>query len=428
MRQLRTILVLSAALAVLGAGCGGSVQAATPATDVSGGWTSQELAVLASLRLSELPGVPDDPSNAWDDSVAAAALGKRLFFDPRFSRNQAVACSTCHDPERQFQDGRKVGEGMGVGSRRTMPIAAAGYNPWLFWDGRKDSLWSQALGPLEDPLEHGGNRVRYARLMQSHYSQAYVDLFGPMPELAGLPDDASPLGTAAEQQAWQAMEPAARDAVSRVFANMGKAIAAYERSLQHEPSRVDRYIEQLLGGDRDGPPALTPQEVRGLRLFVGKGDCVSCHNGPLLTDQHFHNTGVPPRDSKRPDAGRAAAIARVRGDEFNCLGRYSDASPAQCQELRFLAEDDAQLQGAFRTPGLRGVALRPPYMHAGQFASLEEVVRHYVDAPRAAVGQSELGASSRWRRVEAVGGGERRRATRLSAAEQRDLVSFLHAL
>src|SRR5690606_27819391 len=220
-----------------------------------------------------------------------------------------------------------VGEGMGVGSRRTMPIAAAAYSPWLFWDGRKDSLWSQALGPLEDPMEHGGNRVRYARLIQSHYSQDYVDLFGPMPDLAGLPEDASPLGTAAEQQAWQAMEPAARDAVSRVFANMGKAIAAHERSLRHEPSRLDRYIEQVLGSDREGPPALTPQEVRGLRLFVGKGDCVSCHNGPLLTDQHFHNTGVPPRDAKRPDAGRAAAIARVRGDEFNCLGRYSDASP-----------------------------------------------------------------------------------------------------
>jgi cytochrome c peroxidase len=419
MRRLRTTLVLSAALAVLGASFGGGVQAAaTPAAAVSRGWTRQELDVLASLRLSELSGVPDDPSNDWDDSVAAAALGKQLFFDPRFSRNQAVACSSCHDPERQFQDGRKVGEGIGVGSRRTMPIAAAGYSPWLFWDGRKDSLWSQALGPLEDSLEHGGNRVRYARLMHSHYSQSYVDLFGPMPELVGLPEDASPLGTVAEQQAWQAMEPAARDAVSRVFSNMGKAIAAYERRIQHEPSRLDRYVDQLLGGDRGAPPVLTPQEVRGLRLFIGKGDCVSCHNGPLLTDQHFHNTGVPQRDPKRPDEGRAAAIARVRGDEFNCLGRFSDASPAQCRELRFLADDDAQLEGAFRTPGLRGVAQRPPYMHAGQFASLEEVVRHYVDAPRAGVGHSELGSSS-WRR---------RPATRLSVAEQRDLVSFLHSL
>ncbi|HUG73189.1 MAG TPA: cytochrome c peroxidase, partial [Steroidobacteraceae bacterium] len=370
MRRLRITLAVSAALAVLITSYGTSVQAAAPPIGVSRSWNRQDLAVLASLRLSELPGAPDDPSNAWDDSAAAAALGKLLFFDPRFSRNQAVSCSSCHDPARQFQDGRKVGEGVGVGSRRSMPIVAAGYSPWLFWDGRKDSLWSQALGPLEDPLEHGGNRLRYARLMQSHYSQSYVDLFGPMPDLGGLPEDASPLGTAADQQAWRAMEPAARDAVSRVFANMGKAIAAYERSLHHEPSRLDRYIEQLLGSDLGGPAVLTPQEVRGLRLFIGKGDCVSCHNGPLFTDQQFHNTGVPPRDANRPDPGRAAATARVRGDEFNCLGPYSDANPDQCQELRFLAEGDAQLEGAFKTPGLRGVALRPPYMHAGQFASL----------------------------------------------------------
>lgn len=403
MRRLPGMLAMSAALAVLVASYGGNVQAATPSSGVSRGWSAQDLAVLASLRLSELPDAPDDPSNAWDDSAAAAALGKLLFFDPRFSRNQAVACSSCHDPQRQFQDGRQVGEGVGVGSRRTMPIVAAGYSPWLFWDGRKDSLWSQALGPLEDPLEHGGNRLQYARLIQSHYGQSYADLFGPMPDLSGLPEDASPLGSRAEQEAWQGMEPAARDAVSRVFANLGKAIAAYERSLKHEPSRLDRYIEQQLrDGASAGPAVLTPQEIRGLRLFIGKGDCVSCHNGPLFTDQQFHNTGVPPRDAGRPDPGRAAGIARVRSDEFNCLGRYSDASPAQCQELRFLPEGDAQLEGAFRTPGLRGVALRPPYMDAGQFASLERVVQHYLRVGRT--------------------------AARLSPAEQRDLVAFLRVL
>jgi cytochrome c peroxidase len=428
MHRLQVTLALSVVLAALGASYGGSLQAATPSGGVSRGWSAEDLAVLTSLHLGELPDAPDDPSNAWDSSAAAAVLGKLLFFDPRFSRNGTVSCSSCHDPQRQFQDDRQVGEGVGVGSRRTMPIVAAGYSPWLFWDGRKDSLWSQALGPLEDPLEHGGNRLRHARLIQGHYSQPYADLFGPLPDLSGLPDDAGPLGSAAEQEAWQAMDPAARDAVSRVFANLGKAVAAYERSLKHEPSRLDRYIEQQLrGGASAGPAALTPQEVRGLRLFIGKADCVSCHNGPLFTDQQFHNTGVPPRDARRPNQGRAAATARVRSDEFNCLGRYSDASPAQCEELRFLAEGDPQLEGAFRTPGLRAVALRPPYMHAGQFASLERVVQHYVRAPQAALGHSELGSSS-WRNVEAVHEGEGRTPARLSAAEQRDLVAFLRAL
>jgi cytochrome c peroxidase len=205
------------------------------------------------------------------------------------------------------------------------------------------------------------------------------------------------------------MSAADQDAVSRVFANMGKALAAYERTLHHEPSRLDRYIL--------GTGTLTPAQKRGLRLFIGKGQCVSCHSGPLLSDQQFHNTGVPPRGAGLPDAGRALAVAKVREDEFNCVGRFSDASPGQCQELRFLAEDES-LTGAFRTPGLRGVATRPPYMHAGQFGTLEQVVRHYVDAPRAILGQSEL------RRIPGVG----RDPIRLSTAEQKDLVAFLQAL
>lgn len=407
-------LALGTALAVLGASHLGIALGGPPGRIK---WTAEEREVLASLRLSELPALPADPSNAWADSAAAAELGKRLFFDTRLSRNGRIACASCHDPERQFQDGRPVGEGMGIGSRRSMPIIAAGHSPWLFWDGRKDSLWSQALGPLEDPLEHGGNRVRYASLMQTHYAQDYAAVFGPMPDLAGLPDDASPAGTPAEQAAWQTMTAETRDVVSRVFANLGKAISAYERTLQHPPSRLDRYIDHVLAGREEAPP-LTPQQERGLRLFIGGGQCVSCHNGPLFSDQQFHNTGVPPRNASRPDAGRAAAIAKLRNDEFNCLGRYSDARPEQCQELRFLAEDEHH-EGAFKTAGLRGVASRPPYMHAGQFSSLEEVVRHYVAAPAAPTGRSELS------HVRSAGG---RIPIRLSESEQQDLVVFLQAL
>jgi cytochrome c peroxidase len=425
MRRSHRMLALGLLLGMLGAGGLGCAWAAAPVSPDRTGWSAQERAVLASLRLSELPALPDDPSNAWQGSPAAAALGKLLFSDVRFSRNQKVACTSCHDPERQFQDGRPVGEGQGTGSRRSMPVVAAGYSPWLFWDGRKDSLWSQALGPLEDPVEHGGNRLRYARLLSVQYRQAYVDAFGPMPDLSNLPDDASPLGTDAEQEAWKAMAPVARDTVSRVFANMGKAIAAYERTLRLEPSRLDHYIASLISGGNSSS-ILTPQELRGLRLFIGKGQCVSCHNGPLFTDQQFHNTGVPPRDANRSDPGRSLAIAKVRSDEFNCLGRYSDARPEQCQELRFLAEDE-YLAGAFKTPGLRNVAVRPPYMHAGQFTSLEQVVQHYVHAPNATVGRSELSAVHR-PFLASTSGGRGRRPIRLSVLEQQDLVTFLRAL
>lgn len=426
MRCPTNLLTLVATVVVLGASSPGSAQAFEPITRVRADWNAEEVAVLASLRLSELPALPDDASNAVQRSTAAALLGRQLFFDKRFSGNQAVACASCHDPEHQFQDGRPVGEGVGVGSRRTMSLVAAGYGPWLFWDGRKDSLWSQALGPLEDPLEHGGNRLQYARRMQTYYRRSYVELFGSLPDLANLPDDASPNGTAAEQVAWQHMTPDLRDAVSRVFANMGKAIAAYERTLQHTPSRLDRYIEDTLHGERHDVSILTRREVRGLRLFIGKGQCVSCHNGPLFTDQQFHNTGVPPRDMSRPDEGRSLAVTKLRADEFNCLGRYSDAGPAQCQELRFLAEDK-HMEGAFRTAGLRNVASRPPYMHAGQLVSLEEVVRHYVEAPTAIAGRSELSPGHHGS-VHSRGGVENRSPIRLSASEQQDLVAFLRIL
>ena len=388
-------------------------------------WSGDEKAVLASLALKRLPPAPADPSNAVERDPAAVELGRRLFEDTRLSRNGAVACATCHDPARQFQDGLPVSRGVGTGTRRAMPIVGAGHATWLFWDGRKDSLWAQALGPLEDAAEHGTNRTRVAHLMAANYFRDYTALFGALPRLDGLPRDAGPKGNATEQAAWAAMEPGRRDEVSRVFANVGKAIAAYEKSLPHAPTRMDGYIDAVLRGDRAAGGLLRADEVRGLRLFIGKAQCVSCHGGPLFSDQQFHNTGVPPRDAARPDRGRAAATAAVRADEFNCLGPFSDAKPEHCQELRFMVSDDPALEGAFKTPGLRGVADRPPYMHAGQFTTLEQVVRHYVAAPHAAVGHSEL--THRHANAPVAKHAERA-PIELSDAEIADLVSFLGTL
>ncbi len=388
-------------------------------------WSADEKAVLASLSLKSLPALPVDPSNAVERRPAAIELGRRLFEDARLSRNGAVSCATCHVPAKQFQDGLPVSQGVGTGSRRAMPIVGAGYATWLFWDGRKDSLWAQALGPLEDAVEHGTNRTRVAHRVAQDHRRDYEAIFGALPRLDDLPLDAGPKGSAAEQAAWAAIEPRRREEMSRVFANVGKAIAAYEKSLPHAPTRLDGYIDAVLRGDRATGSLLRADEARGLRLFIGKAQCVSCHNGPLFSDQQFHNTGVPARDAARPDRGRAGATAAVRADEFNCLGPFSDARPEQCQELRFMVTDDPALEGAFKTPGLRGVADRPPYMHAGQFTTLEQVVRHYVEAPHAAVGHSEL----THRHAGAAAPKHAERAPiELSDAEIADLVSFLGTL
>jgi cytochrome c peroxidase len=427
MRRLRSMVWLLGSVMAASAALVVTFAHAAPQLPATGAdrWSAEEMAVLASLSLKRLPPLPVDPSNAVERLPAAVELGQRLFNDARFSSNGAVSCASCHDPQKQFQDGLPVSHGVGTGSRRAMPIVGAGYSTWLFWDGRKDSLWAQALGPLEDAVEHGGNRTRYAHLVAENYRKDYESLFNPMPRLDRLPRDAGPNGSAAEKAAWAAMDIRQRDNVSRVFANIGKAIAAYEKSLQHEPSRLDRYVDAVVSGDRAAQGMLRANEVKGLRLFIGKAQCVSCHNGPLFTDQQFHNTGVPPRDAATPDHGRAAATAKVRGDEFNCLGPFSDAQPKQCQELRFMVSDDPALEGAFKTPGLRGVAQRPPYMHAGQFATLEQVVRHYVEAPHAAVGHSELthrhGSGTDRTQAE-------RAPVELTDAETADLVSFLGTL
>ncbi|QEZ46667.1 cytochrome-c peroxidase [Cupriavidus oxalaticus] len=192
--------------------------ASTIGTTAVDGWNADETAILSSIRLSALPPAPKDPSNAYESSPSAARLGERLFFDRRFSGNGSVSCGSCHQPDKQFQDGRPVGLGVGTGMRRTMPVVGAGYSPFLFWDGRKDSPWSQALGPLEDPAEHGGNRLAYVHLLAAHYRAEYESVFGGIPNLGRLPSQASPVGTPGQRAAWDSMSEKERQDVSRVFA------------------------------------------------------------------------------------------------------------------------------------------------------------------------------------------------------------------
>lgn len=375
-------------------------------------WSPEEQALLSSLTLESLGPLPADPSNRYADDSAAARLGHRLFFDTRLSGNGAVSCASCHLPDRDFQDGLPLGVGVGTTTRRTMPVAGMAHSPWQFWDGRADSPWAQALGPLESDVEHGGDRTQYAHLIATNYREAYEAVFGPLPDLTGLPSHAGPVADAASADAWEQLSVDKRDAVTRVFVNVGKAIAAYERQIGFAPSRFDRYVEAEMAGGRHTPEsAFSRDEEAGLRLFVGKAGCMNCHNGPLLTDYHFHNTGVPVANtSLPPDSGRATGARQAVASEFACTGRYSNAGPEDCQELRFAVTDGHELLRAFKTPSLRGVADRAPYMHAGQIASLEEVVAHYDRAPAAPFGHTEL------------------QRLRLSAKERRQLVAFLRTL
>lgn len=357
--------------------------------------TDEQKKVIQSLSIDRLAPLPADPTNAVADEPRAAALGATLFNDTSFSRDGRVACGTCHVAEKQFQDQLPLGVGVGVTNRRTMPLTGVAWSPWLFWDGRKDSLWSQALGPVESQVEHGVTRVFVARRIAEAYRPRYESLFGPMPDLSATPASAGPFGTNAEKAAWTSMSEADREAVNRVYANFGKAIAAFERSLVFPETRFDRYAKALASGrPMTAEAALEADELEGFKLFVSKGRCINCHNGPRFTDDHFHNTGIPPADDLPDDTGRADGAKLVAADEFNCLGRYSDGKESDCGELKFMVRQGEELVRAFKTPSLRGVAGRPPYMHAGQIGSLEAALQHYSAAPPAPAGHSELEAAN----------------------------------
>lgn len=349
------------------------------------------------LRASPRPALPADPTNAVADDPRAAALGERLFFDTRFSSNGEVSCATCHDPEQGWADGRATAVGIAALEAHTPSVLDSAFERWLFWDGRADSLWAQALQPLEHPDEQGTTREQVAELLliDAEYRAGYAELFGAPP----LDDSA---GDAVD--------------VDRVFANVGKLIAAFERTLLSGETPFDQYARGLETGDAQDLAALGADEVAGARLFFGEARCHMCHHGPTLSDLEFHDVRLPselPAAERAP--GRSAGLRSVVADPFNGLGEFSDDRGAHARnKLAYLVRNPHSL-GEFKTPGLRAVASTAPYMHTGQFNTLEEVVAHYAtltDAPPK-------------RHVDAD---DVLVATHLDAQQQRQLVAFLHSL
>jgi cytochrome c peroxidase len=314
-------------------------------------FTQQDVQYLRQFALQYLPPPPTSPSNRFADNLAAAALGQQLFFDTRLSANRNLSCATCHQPPRYFSDGLQRSRGLATVRRNAPSILTAGYGPWKYWDGRKDSLWSQALAPLEDPHEHGLHRDDITTVIRKQYSDQYQSVFGNI--------DSS--------------------TTTDIFVNVGKAVMAYQRQLRLSPAPIDDFVQAL--ESKTSIPQLqkimAEEQVSGLRLFVGKAGCVSCHNGPLFTNFEFHNVGIPEADPDQVDLGRYLGIEQLRADEFNCLSPWSDAEPALCLELQYLKTQGPELVGAFKTPSLRNVAMTAPYMHSGQFETLEKVIAHY---------------------------------------------------
>ncbi len=338
--------------------------------------------VEAILELSPLPSVPPDATNAVYESEAAARFGQALFFDTRLSANGEVSCATCHVPAKDWTDGLRVGVGQRAVSRNTMSLWNVAYNRWYFWDGRRDTLWAQALTPLEDPREHDFSRVGLVHVLanDADYRRAYGDVFGKLPDVSALPAAARPGDPTKDPRAvaWDALDADAQDTVNRVFSNAGKALAAFQRELVSTDSPFDQYARGL----RDAKPyeqrAITESAKRGLRLFVGKARCVLCHSGPTFSDLEFHDTRVDGPDvDGGPDIGRFQGIKDVQADPFNGVGAYSDDPTGEADAKVSYLFTDGHAVREFKTPTLRNVAMTAPYMHHGRFETLAEVVEFY---------------------------------------------------
>jgi cytochrome c peroxidase len=345
--------------------------------------TDDQWDLLQGMKLPAAP--PADPTNEYGDVPAAAALGKKLFEDVTLSPSKTVACVTCHDPTKAFGDGLAQAKGVSTGDRNSPPIALAAHARWQFWDGRADTLWMQALGPFENAKEFASSRLLVAHAVADRHAADYAAVFGakyPLPDISALPAAGKP-GDAA----YDALSQANRDAVTRIYVNAGKAIAAFERTLRIKPNALDRYA----GGDTT---ALAGKQRDALEQFFKVG-CVQCHWGPRLSDDAFHAlrfaTG---RQDGVADRGRADVLLGLATSEFVATSKWSDA-PSAAKPLLFTTVPPSMV-GAFKTPTLRGVTQSAPYGHGGTLLLLSDVTKHYGQRGNMVVPAKATGTVEEW--------------------------------
>lgn len=265
----------------------------------------------SSIQWVELGPLPESVI-AGDSSLRPMVeLGKFLFFDPRLSGSNQISCATCHEPELGWTNGRTTGIGHDhvAGSRNVPSLFNIGHLRDFFWDGRSPSLEQQAVAPISNDVE--------------------------MHELPGQLEEEL------------AAIPLYRKKFKEVFSTeqihldqITKAIATFEKSITSRKAPFDLFLEGKF-------KTMSDEQVYGLHIFRTKAGCMNCHNGPLFTDQQFHNIGLSYYGRKFEDFGRYAVTKR---------------------------KEDV---GKFRTPSLRDVMLTRPWMHNGLFDDIDGIINLY---------------------------------------------------
>jgi len=362
MRFKKSLIAMTAFGAVLAMTSGAAMAAGDPDKD----------APLAPLGDPPIPA--DNPQ-----TPAKIELGKKLFFDPRLGGDASTGCIQCHEMEQgwAFSDALSRGYPATVHWRNSQSVINSAYLGKLFWAGSASSLEKQAKSAATGAVAgNGESDVMEARLaFIPEYRKAFTEVFGS--EWPKIGD------------AW-------------------RAIAAFERTLIHKDTPVDKY----LAGDKK---ALSKSQVNGMKLFNGKANCIECHNGAQATDEKYYNLGVPPAERWLEDG-----LAQI-------TFRYELYAKGVTQEMYRKMKDDPGLyfrtkqkrdMGKFRTPPLRYTKYTAPYMHNGAFWDFEEVVQFY----NAGGGDNDFTdgtmAKTKTKILKPLG---------LSDEEVTDLVAFLEA-
>lgn len=317
---------------------------------------------VQAFNLKPLRGLPQA-------SLEQRRLGQMLFMERLLSGNRNISCMECHHPRLNTADGLPLSLGEGatfpsgeivrvqseghVLARNSHALLNVGVLDSLFWDGRVSLINGKLKTPVELPA-----KVR-ATITSALAAQALFPLVDFM-EMRGQPETNDIANAATEAEAWdllmkrlmatahyqRAFKSAYPDVTEFNIGHVGEAIAAFQVGQFHfNDTPFDRWLK----GDKS---ALTPVQKKGMDVFFDKGKCGNCHFGENLTNMEFVNVGVPNIGPGKQD-----------GDDLG----------------RFLVAPEEKTPWGFRVAPLRNIGLTAPYMHNGVYASLDEVIEHYVD-------------------------------------------------
>lgn len=327
-----------------------------------------QASLQSGITLAELQPLPQRPK-VTEVNKQLLALGEQLFNEPRLSRDNSLSCASCHQPQLVFSDGKRsaIGVNQRQGKRNTPAIFALELWQSFFWDGRTATALEQALQPIENPIEMDLPLATALERLNAdtQYRQRFAAVFGQSP-------------------------------VTRE--QLAQALVAFQLQLTVPQTSFDRFLQASYQLDKQQSmqsvtQELNDQQLLGLHLFRTKAGCLNCHNGPLLSDNQFHVTGL-----------------HYMGRTFEDLGRYE-------------ASGDPADVGKFRTPSLRAVTRTGPWMHNGLFTQFDGIIAFYNAGGARPKPRSDLKHPELFPQTSTL-----LTPLKLSKSEQQALIAFLKIL